>query len=465
VEVTVDVLSPLDAAFLEAEDADPHTSMAIASMAIFDGAPPAHDELVRALSSRLPLIPRYYQRVHRFAFDFAAPAWVNDPDFDINFHVRRTALPAPGGDGELHALMARVMAQRLDRERPLWEMWVIEGVAGGRWALISKVHHCMVDGVAGTELYHLLLSTTPDVDESGVGTGEFEPPQGAGAWGLLANAGWRTITEPVRVATLLSAVPRHPRRAAGRIATTARGLTAAAHVLAPATSTTLLGHIGRQRRYIATVVPLTDVKATAKTYGATVNDVALAAVTGGFRALLLARGEEPAAHAARSLVPANLRVPGTEGQLANRVSCMFVDLPVHIADPVARLRAVHDLLVEAKSAHEAEAGEAIVELSEYQPFALVSAALRAAFHLPQRNIVTVTTNVPGPREPLYLLGRRMLRLLPFVPIADRVRVGVAILSYCDELTFGITGDYDSAADLDVLAAAVGADLAALRPAA
>src|SRR3954453_15702226 len=161
----MDVLSTLDAAFLQAEDSDENVSMAISSLAIFDGTPPSHEELVRALSARLPLVPRYFQRIRRFPLDVATPAWVNDPDFDINFHIRRTALPAPGGDAELQRLLARLMTQRLDRDRPLWATWVVEGLAGGGWALVSKVHHCMVDGVAGTELYHLLLSTTPDVED------------------------------------------------------------------------------------------------------------------------------------------------------------------------------------------------------------------------------------------------------------------------------------------------------------
>ena len=446
----VDALSPLDAAFLDAEDADRHVSMAISSVALFDGPPPSRDELVRALAGRLALIPRYFQRVHRFPFDVATPVWVNDPNFDLSFHVRRTALPVPGGDTELNRLMARVMAQRLDRDRPLWEMWIVEGLSGGGWALISKVHHCMVDGVAGTELYHLLLSPTPDVDEAEFGTGSFTPAPPPRPFRLALEAGWRAWNDPTQIGALVASAICHPRRAVRRVATAGRGLVAFAHVLSPASASSLLGPIGAQRRYATSAVSLQDVNQIRHAFGVTVNDVALAAVTAGFRALLLSRGEDPAPHSVRSLVPTNVRVPGTEGELANRVSCMFADLPVHVEDPVERLHVVHTLLAEAKAAHEAEAGEALVELTGYEPFAAVSALLRAAFRLPQRNIVTVTTNVPGPRLPLYLLGRRMTRVMPFVPIADRVRVGVAILSYCDELTFGVTGDYDTVADLDVL---------------
>ena len=454
----VDALSPLDTAFLDAEDADPHVSMAISSVAIFDGTPPSRDELVRALSARLALIPRYFQRIHRFPFDFATPVWVNDPKFDLSYHVRRTALPVPGSDAELNRLMARIMAQRLDRDRPLWEIWIVEGLAGGSWALISKVHHCMVDGVAGTELYHLLLSPTPDVDEAEFGSGAFTAPPPPDAMHLAIDAVWRAWHAPSAVTSLAASVARHPERAMRRAEMAGRGLVALARVLSPASASSLLGPIGAQRRYATTAVSFEDVDRIRRAFGATVNDVALAAVTAGFRALLLSRGEQPSPHSVRSLVPTNVRVPGTEGELANRVSCMFADLPVHVEDPVDRLRVVHDLLAAAKAAHEAEAGEVLVELTGYEPFAGVSAAFRVALQMPQRNIVTVTTNVPGPRQPLYLLGRKMTRLLPFVPIAARVRVGVAILSYCNELAFGVTGDYDTVADLDVLPAAISADL-------
>jgi diacylglycerol O-acyltransferase len=445
----VDVLSSLDAAFLDAEDADEHVSMAICSVAIFDGSPPVHDELVSALSARLALVPRYRQRVRRFPLDLVRPTWADDPDFDINFHVRRTALPAPGDDGQLDQLVGRVMSQRLDRDRPLWETWVVEGLDDDKWALISKVHHCMVDGVAGTELYHLILSPSPTVERLPTETPVTPPPAPA-------------TSAPLHVVRLVAAAGRHPRQLLARVESTGRGLFSLTRVLVPAAPSTLLGRIGRQRRYTSATVCLSDVKRIRRRFDVTVNDVAVSAATAGFRALLLTRGELPSAHMVRSLIPINVRVPGAESALANRVSCMFVDLPVHIGDPVKRLEMTHMLLAAAKARHEADAGEALVTWSDRQPFSLVSAALRAAFRLPQQSIVTVTTNVPGPAVPLYLLGRRLTRLLPVVPIADRVRVGVAVLSYCDELAFGITGDYDTAGDIDVMTTAIRTDIENLR---
>lgn len=457
----MDALSNLDAAFLQAEDADEHVSMAISSLAVFEGSPPSHDELVRALSARLSGVPRYWQRLHRFPLDLVAPVWVNDPDFDINFHVRRTALAAPGGEAELERLMARVMSQRLDVDRPLWETWVVEGLADGRWALLSKVHHCLVDGVGGTELYHLLLSTSPDPDPTEQDAEWFTPPFGESDLRIYVDAAWRATSKPFRLLATMSAAARHPRRAAARAVTTADGLRSLAHAFSPIPPTTLLGPIGRQRRYTATTVPLSDIKEIRHRFDVTVNDVALAAISAGFRRMLLARGEDPASTTLRSLVPTNVRVPGTEGELANRVSCMFVDLPVHLDEPAERVRAVHDLLVAAKTHHEAEAGETLLEMGAFQPFAAVSAAVRASLRAPQHSVATVTTNVPGPRIPLYLLGRKMVRLMPFVPIADRVRVGVAMLSYCDEMSFGITGDYDSAADVTLLAQTIEAEIRSL----
>jgi diacylglycerol O-acyltransferase len=356
------------------------------------------------------------------------------------------------------------MAQRLDRDRPLWETWVVEGLADGRWGLISKVHHCMVDGVAGTEIYHLLMSTSPEWQPCG----ERRPlpaPSAPPRTAVAATAAGQALLVPLRMVRLAAAAVRHPRRAVDLATTTARGLLADAHVVFPTRSSTLAGGIGRQRRYAATVVPLAELKAIGKRHGVTVNDVALAAATAGFRALLRERGDDCRPASVRSLVPVSVRPVGAEGELANRVSCMFADLPVHLADPEERLRQVHEQLLAAKRRHEAEAGEALVELSTRQPFAMLSPLLRLGFRLPQHSLVTVTTNVPGPREPLYVMGRRMLRLMPYVPIADRVRIGVAILSYCDEIAFGVTGDYDTTADVEVMLSAIRRDLDTLAPAA
>ena len=446
----MDRLNPLDALFVDAEDEDPRTSMAIASIAVFEGPVPAHEEFLAFLAGRLPPVPRYRQKLRTVPLRLGRPVWVDDPDFDLRYHVRRTALPAPGGDQQLAALMARVMSQRLDRDHPLWEYWVIEGLAEGRWALISKVHHCMVDGISGTDLYRVIFDFSPEpsppaADDRAVGA-EPSPLQ------LAAQAALDTVALPVREALSLSGdLAGDPGRAVRQAAGTVRAIGKLAPALWPATGSSLSGHIGKQRRYTWARASLDDVKMIKRELGGTVNDVVLAAISGGFRALLLARGEEPGPHMVRSLVPVSVRAPGEENVYENQVSAVLADLPVHIADPVERLAAVRAELQALKEARELMVGEALVGLGRYTPFPLVSRWVRLAFSLPQREIVTVTTNVPGPRQPLYGMGRRLLEIIPYVPIATTVRTGISIFTYCGNVTFGVTGDFAANPDLDVLA--------------
>lgn len=459
----MDRLNPLDARFVDAEDQDRHASLAIASIATFEGPAPTYDEFLTAISGRLPLVPRYRQKLRTMPFRIGAPVWVEDPHFDISFHVRQTALPAPGGDRELSLLMGRVMAQRLDRDRPLWEYWFVEGLADNRWALISKVHHCMVDGVSGTDLYRVVFDaspkTSPPVDD------DWAPAKEPSSGELLAAAALDTLLIPVRQARSFGGAVRHPRRLVRHTADTVRGMTKLASSLAPATGSSLSGRIGQQRRYTWVRGSLDDVKTVKHELGGTVNDVVLAAISSGFRALLIARDEQPDPHMVPSLVPVSVRAPGEEGIYENRVSAMLADLPVHLADPVEQLAAIRTQLSALKLSKEADAGETMVSLGRYVPFPLASLAVRLAFRMPQQAIVTVTTNVPGPRQPLYALGRRLLEMTPYVPIATTLRTGISVVTYCDNLTIGITGDYETTADLDVLARGIENGLSELLEAA
>ena len=464
----MDRLNPLDAVFVDAEDADPHVSMAIASIAIFEGPAPAQEEVLAYLAGRLPLVPRYRQKLRTVPLRLGRPVWVDDPDFDLRYHVRRTALPAPGGDRELADLMARVMSQRLDRDRPLWEYWLAEGLPEGRWAFISKVHHCMVDGVSGTDLYRVIFDLSPEPAPPVTGpdvTGDREVSAEPTAGELAARALADVVVLPVREAIALSRAAADPAATARQAAGTARALAKLAPALWPATGSSLSGPIGRSRRYTWARASLDDVKMIKKGLGGTVNDVVLAAISGGFRSLLLARGEQPGPHMVRSLVPVSVRAPGTENVYENQVSALLADLPVHVADPVERLAAVQAELGALKTAREAVAGEALTALGSYTPFPLASLGSRLAFGLPQRDIVTVTTNVPGPRQPLYGMGRRVLEIIPYVPIATTLRTGVSIFTYCGNVTFGITGDFATSPDLDVLAEGIEHTLAELLTAA
>ena len=456
---SVERMSPLDAGFLDLEDADRHSSLAIASVAVFEGPAPSYDECLAAIAGRLPLITRYRQKVHRLPLDLGRPVWVDDPHFDLRYHLRQTALPAPGGDRQLCRLIERVMTQRLDRERPLWECWLVEGLDGGRWALLTKVHHCMVDGVSGADLYRLIFDATPE--PSPPVEDHWEPgPEPSTLW-LTADALRELALSPVQLARTLGGALRHPGDLVGQTLTTARGLAALAGALRPADVSSLSGPVGRPRRYRLVRGSLADVKAVRRQLGGTVNDVVLAVLAGAFRELLLARGEPPSPHAVRSLVPVSVRAPGEEGIHENRVSLLLASLPVDLADPVERLAAVRAQLTALKGSREAEAGEAVTAIARYEPFPLLSLGLRLVFRAPQRNIVTVTTNVPGPRVPLYAMGRPVLEILPYVPIATTLRLGVAVLSYCDQLVFGVTGDRDSSPDIDVLAAGIEDGLAEL----
>ena len=445
----MDRLKPLDTVFVDAEDEDPHTSMAIASIAVFEGPPPSHEEFLTFVAGRLPLVPLYRRKLRTVPFRLGRPVWVDDPDFDLRYHVRRTALPAPGGDEQLAGLMARVMSQRLDRDRPLWEYWVIEGLAGDRWALISKVHHCMVDGVSGTDLYHVVFDESPEPAPPAADDRTAEPEPSTAR--LAAEAAIDAATLPARQALALSRAAADPGRALTQATDLARAVARLTPSAWPAARSSLSGQIGRQRRYAWARVSLEDIKTIRRAFGGTVNDVALAAISSGFRALLLARGEQPEPHEVPSLVPVSTRAPGEESIYENRVSATVANLPVHIADPVERLTAVRTELESLKASKEAMVGDALVSLGRYSPYPLASWWVRLGFWLPQREIVTVTTNVPGPRQPLFGMGRRLEEIIPYVPIAGTVRTGISIFSYCGTITFGLTGDFAANPDLDVLA--------------
>jgi len=456
-------MSPLDASFLELEDEDRHASLAIASIAVLEGPAPSYEEFVAAVAGRLPLVPRYRHKARQVPFDLGRPVWVDDPHFDLRYHLRQTALPAPGGDEQLRHLMERVMAQRLDRERPLWECWLVEGLEGGRWAVLTKVHHCMVDGVSGTDLYRVFFDLTPE-PFPGV-TDDWSSTPEPSTLRLTAAALGELARSPVDQVRALRRALRTPGQLLHRSADIARGLVALAGALVPAEASSLSGPVGQPRRYRTARASLADIKNVRRVLGGTVNDVVLAAIAGAFRTLLLDRGEQPGRHVIRSLVPVSVRAPGEEGIYENRVSLLLAYLPVDIVDPVERLAAMRTHLATLKASKEADAGEALTSIARYEPFPLLSLGARLLFRLPQRNIVTVTTNVPGPTWPLYAFGHRVVEILPYVPIATTLRFGVSIFSYCGQVTFGITGDRDHTADIDVLTHGIEDSLAELVAAA
>jgi diacylglycerol O-acyltransferase len=447
----VERLGPLDASFLYFEDGTTH--MHIASCAVFEGPCPSYDQLLGAITAKLDRVPRYRQVVRFVPFQLGRPLWADDPHFSVEYHVRHTALPAPGGADELRRLMGRLMSQELDRRRPLWENWLVDGLEGGRWALISKIHHCLADGVSGTDLLAVVLDDQPH--GSPVGTTEWSPRVQPTGIRLAGEALVQLALSPYEQWRAVRRVLRTPGRAARQLVDLAGGVGSYVRRLVPTETTSLVGVIGPHRRWTWASVELDALRAVHRELGGTVNDVILTVIAAGFRQMLLERGELVDQITVRTLVPVSVRRPDERGTYNNRVSAMFAELPVSIEDPAERLAAVRRQMERLKASHETEAGESLVALGELAPFAGVVAAERVVMgvlrRVPQHSINTVTTNVRGPDHPLYLVGRQMLDYLPFVPIAHGVRVGVAIVSYNGKVAFGITGDYDAAPDIEVLA--------------
>jgi diacylglycerol O-acyltransferase len=434
-------LTTLDAGFLQLEDTDRHVSLAIGGVTVLAGPPPEFTALLDTVGARFLAIPRATQVLRTHPLDLTAPEWADDPAFDLAHHVRHSALPPPGDDTALSAEIASIMERRLDRARPLWECWMIEGLAEDRWALLIKVHHALADGIAATNLLTALCDDASVASFAGAIGGAKHRA------GLplprLNPLNW--LGDSVRFSVSAAKV-------ALRVAAGAVDLTAS--VLRPATPSSLTGPVGDLRRYSSAAVKLSDVEFIAHTFDTTINDVALAAVADSYRAALLRRGLQPRPDSLRTLVPVSVRSAEAMDVADNRVSLMLPLLPVDVADPLQRLRAVHNRLSVAKSSGQRQAGSILLWATNLIPFPVTAWTVRLLSRLPQRSVVTVVTNVPGPRQPLTVMGHKVLRLLPIPPIAAGFRTGIAIFSYADELAFGLLVDFDAAPDVHELAVGI-----------
>jgi diacylglycerol O-acyltransferase len=441
----MDRMSPLDASFLAIEDEN--TPMHIGNVSIFEGPPPTYGDVVRMVASKLPLVPRYRQKVRMVPLQLGRPVWVDDPHFQILYHIRHTAVPSPGSDEQLRNLAGRVFAQSLDRSKPLWEIWIVEGLQGGRWALISKVHHAMVDGVSGTDLLTVLLDHSPDVGDQDIEP--WEPTREPGMVELLADTMVDGVRKPIEGVRGLPALARSPLPGGMGIGDVGRTLSTYMAMLRNKTAD-LNGPIGPHRRWSWAKSRLADVKEIRQSIPGTVNDVVLATITRGFRDMLMARGADVEGRVVRTLVPVSVRSAQEKGTYNNRVSGMFPDLPVGVADPVERLDIIRRQMDGLKESKSAVGGDSLVQMTGYAPPMLLALGTRLASHVPQNTINTVTTNVPGPQTPLYIQGRQMIEAYPFCPIQGRVRIAIAIFSYLGGLNFGVTADYDSVPDIELL---------------
>ena len=453
-----DRLSPLDASFLFAEDRT--TAMHVGGVMTFARPETGEfdaDAFVALIGRRLGLVPRYRQKVREAPGYLGLPVWVDDPDFDLDYHVRRSALPAPGTDEQLRALVGRLLAQRLDRSRPLWEIYLVEGLSDGRFAVITKTHHAMVDGLASMDVGALLLDATPEPRET-VADGWCPAPEPS-ALDLAADAVRDAIRRPWTVVDMAA-------RAGADVRGVVAGVERAMSMLVSATGGRpvhpLNAVIGEQRRFGTAATTLADHRAVRAACGGTVNDVVLAVVTGALRRWMMTRGEPLRERTTvRALVPVSVRARRGNGASGNNISAYFVELPVGEDDPLRRLSRVSSAMAAHKAGGQAVAATTLIRLAGFAPPTLHSLGVRLANQFSSQLYNVLVTNVPGPARPLYAMGARMLDMYPVVPLAGGQAVAIGITSYDGGMHYGLNADRDALPDVDVLAEAITDALAEL----
>ena len=443
-----DRLTGLDSSFLHLERDSAH--MHVAACSVFTGSAPPYDDLVEAIESRLHLVPRYRQRLAFVPLGQGRPVWVDDPHFKVRYHVRHTALPRPGGDSELKRLAGRVFSQALDRSRPLWELWLVEGLAGGRFAVLSKTHHALVDGVSGVDIATVLFDASPDPLPVSAPDQEWHARPLPSRAQLLADALLERTTVPAEVMRGIRATLRGPRTVARQAGRALGSVGALAWTGMKAAPPSVFNHrIGPHRRFTWVQADLGRFKAIKNSLGGTVNDVVLAVVAGALGRYMRLHGRSTDGVGLKAMVPVSVRADVERGALGNRVAAMWATLPVGLTDPVERLHMVSEAMVGVKQSGQAVGAEILTALSGFAPPTIMAQAARLQAR--QRFFNLVVTNVPGPQFPLYLLGRELEAIYPMVPLAENTALGIAILSYNGQLNFGLVGDYDALADLEVLA--------------
>jgi WS/DGAT/MGAT family acyltransferase len=457
--MATDRLTGLDSSFLHLERGPAH--MHVASTSIFEGPPPDYIELRAHINSRLHLVPRFRQKLRFVPLGQGRPKWVDDPHFNIEYHLRHTALPSPGDEHQLRTLAARIFSQRLDRSKPLWEMWLVDGLEGGRFAIVAKSHHCLVDGVSGVDITTVLYDASADAEpvaDTPPWTARPEPSDAD----VLGEALLERATSPAEIVRGARAVLRGPRRVARAAvdAVEAAGTFARSGLGAPASPFNV--EIGPYRRFATVRADLDELKRIKNQAGGTVNDVVLAVVAGAVGTYLRGRGYSTHDLELRAMVPISVRAADEHGALGNRVSSYMAPLPVGIEDPVERLGVVSQTMGDLKQSKQAVGATLLTELADFAPPTIVGQAARLQSR--QRFFNIVVTNVPGPQFPLFLMGRRLEATFPMVPLAKRQAVCFGIMSYDGQVNFGLIGDYDAMADLDVLAGDLEDSLAELAEA-
>jgi WS/DGAT/MGAT family acyltransferase len=467
--VPADRLTALDSSFLHLEDASSH--MHVASVTIFEGPPPTYEEFLEHIDARLSLVPRYRQKLRFVPLNQGRPVWVDDPHFNLEYHVRATALPPPGSEEQLKNLASRVFAQQLDRTKPLWEVWLVQGLERGedspsdapRFALLSKTHHAMVDGVAGVDITSVLFDTAPE-PETPPADVRWHPRPEPTSVQLLSEAMIERATQPAEILRTARAAFRAPRQIARRALESVSAIGALAKTGLAAPSSPLNVDIGPHRRYDWVRTDLNELKEIKDRLGGTVNDVVLAVVTGALRRFLEHRGEPVDEITLRAMVPVSVRRGDEYNQtMGNRVAAMMAPLPIYEFDPVERLHIIREELADLKQSGQAVGAQVLTQLSGMAPPTVMAQASRLQSR--QRFFNLVVTNVPGPQIPLYVLGRKLLDLFPMAPLARRQALCIAVMSYNGKMCFGLLGDFDAMPDMRIVADGINESLEELKLAA
>ncbi|HWM56214.1 MAG TPA: wax ester/triacylglycerol synthase family O-acyltransferase [Pseudonocardia sp.] len=457
-------LSALDASFLYLEQ--PTTPMHVGGVAVFRRPRTGfdYDGLVELIEQRIPLVPRYRQKVRPVPGNLARPVWIDDPDFDVAYHVRRSALPKPGSDAQLTELVARLMSRPLDHSRPLWEMYLVEGLARGRTAVLTKTHQAMVDGISAIDIGQVILDVSAQPRRVEAQLWMPQPEPGAGELVLAAIA--EAAVRPGLVLEAARSAATDALATIGKVATLATGLLSMARTASRrAPGAPLNVEISAARRFAIARTDLDAYRTVRAAHGCTVNDVVLSVVAGALRNWLLLRGEPVTPSTVlRAMVPLSVRgeadVPSSSsaGSLGNRVSSFIVDLPVGEPSPVVRLHHVTHAMREHTARVQSVGAATLVRFGGFAPPTLHALGARAASDISKRIFNLVVTNVPGPQFPLYAAGARMLEMFPVVPLAKGQALAIGLTSYDGGVFYGFNGDRDAMWDVDALAGMVGESL-------
>jgi diacylglycerol O-acyltransferase len=445
-----DRLTALDSTFLHLED-NSTAHMHVASVMVFAGKAPTPQELVDHIVSRLHLVPRYRQKLAFVPYGQGRPVWADDPHFNARYHIRHTALPKPADDQALKQLAGRLFSQRLDRSKPLWEIWLVEKMAGERFALVAKTHHALVDGISGVDITTVLFDTAPDPVPTSRPPIPWTAKPLPGQAKLLGEALRERTTVPAEIARGARRLVRAPRRAATQVVDGLRsiGATTIAGVKAPAPDSPFNVEIGPHRRYTFIDANLDQFKAIKASLGGTLNDVVLATVSLGLGRYLRREGFDTENLELKAMVPVSVRADSDRGALGNQVAAMWAPLPVGVENPAECLQQIARAMEDLKASGQAVGAQVLTNLAGFAPPTILSQAARLQAR--QRFFNLVVTNVPGPQFPLYVLGRRLQVLYPVVPLAQRQALGIAVMSYDGHLGFGLLGDFDALPGLEAIA--------------